>query len=85
VRDGKAARIVVPDPRWFALQKLWIAEKPGRDPQKKGKDRKQGSALLDAVWLTMRHYPLDTAFYDQLPAALKPYFESWETQKPASG
>lgn len=82
VRDGEAARIVVPDPRWFALQKLWLAEKPERDPQKKGKDRKQGFALLDAIWLTMRHYPLDNGFYDELPADLRPYFESWEAQKP---
>jgi hypothetical protein len=82
VRDGEAARIVVPDPRWFALQKLWLAEKPGRDPQKKNKDRKQGSALLEAVWLTMPHYPLDIAFYDELPAELRPYFESWDAQKP---
>ncbi len=85
VRDGEAARIVVPDPRWFALQKLWLAEKPERDPQKEGKDRKQGFALLDAVWLTMRHYPLDDAFYDELPADLRPYFESWEAQKPTRG
>lgn len=40
IRDGEAARMVVPDPRWFALQKLWMAEKRGRDPQKKPKDRK---------------------------------------------
>jgi hypothetical protein len=64
------------------LQKLWLADKPGRNPQKTDKDRKQGSALLDAVWLTMRHYPLNDAFYDELPSVLKPYFENWETQKP---
>jgi hypothetical protein len=58
VRDGEAARIVVPDPRWFALQKLWMAEKPERNPQKKPKDYKQGMALLDAVWLAMPHYLL---------------------------
>ena len=76
---------MVPGPRWFALQKLWLAEKPQRDPQKKGKDRNQDNALLDAIWLTMRHYPLDNAFYDELPAALTPYFESWEAQKPTRG
>lgn len=85
VRDGEAARMVVPDPRWFALQKLWIAEKPERDPQKKPKDRKQGIALLDAVWLTMRHYPIDDAFYGELPDALKPHFELWDAQKPRRG
>lgn len=75
--------MVVPDPRWFALHKLWMAEKPERDPQKKPKDRKQGTALLDAVWLTMRHYALDEAFYAGLPDELKPHFEHWHGQKPA--
>jgi hypothetical protein len=82
VRDGEAARIVVPDPRWFALQKLWMAEKPGRNPQKKPKDHKQGIALLDTVWLTMPHYTIDNAFHEGLPDALKPHFELWDAQKP---
>jgi hypothetical protein len=82
VRDGDAARMVVPDPRWFALQKLWLAEKPGRDPQKRPKDRKQGIALLDAVRRAMPHYPLDGAFHDELPDELKPLFELWDARKP---
>lgn len=82
VRDGEAARLVVPDPRWFALQKLWMARKPERNPQKKPKDRTQGIALLNAVWQTMPHYPLDSAFHDALPAELKPHFELWDAQKP---
>jgi hypothetical protein len=82
VRDGEAARLIVPDPRWFALQKLWMAEKPGRNPQKRPKDHKQGIALLNAVWQTMPHYILDVAFYDELPDALKPHFELWDAQKP---
>lgn len=82
VRDGEAARMVVPDPRWFALQKLWLAEKRERNPQKKDKDRKQGIAVLDAVWLNMKHYPLGDAFYEELPDALKPHFELWEGNKP---
>lgn len=82
VRDGEAARMVVPDPRWFALQKLWLAEKHERNPQKKDKDRKQGIAVLDAVWLNMRHYPLDDAFYEELPNALRPHFELWAAKKP---
>lgn len=81
VRDGEAARMVVPDPRWFALQKLWMAEKPERNPQKKPKDRKQGIALLDAVRQTMPHYPLDAAFLRELPEALKPHFEDWEARE----
>jgi Nucleotidyltransferase len=30
--DGVPARLVVADPRWFALQKLWLADKPTRNP-----------------------------------------------------
>lgn len=82
VRDGDAARMVVPDPRWFALQKLWLAEKPERNIQKKDKDRKQGNALLDAIWLSMRHFTLDNDFYAELPDALRPHFERWEARKP---
>lgn len=82
VRDGDAARMVVPDPRWFALQKLWLAEKPERNIQKKDKDRKQGNALLDAIWLSMRHFTLDNDFYAELPDVLRPYFERWEARKP---
>lgn len=82
VSDGGAARLVVPDPRWFALQKLWMAKKPERNPQKKPKDQKQGIALLNAVWLTMPHYPLDEDFYEKLPDLLRPHFEDWNRQKP---
>jgi hypothetical protein len=77
-RDLKPARIVAPDPRWFALQKLWMAAKPSRNPQKKPKDRKQGFVLLDAVAEAMPHYPLDEDFVSELPAELVPYFEEWK-------
>jgi hypothetical protein len=82
VRDGEAARMVVPDPRWFALQKLWMAQKPERNPQKRPKDRKQGIALLNAVWQRMPHYALDLPFYEGLPDELKPHFALWDAQRP---
>src|SRR3546814_7382256 len=41
-RDNAPARIVAPDPRYFALHKLWMAEKAGRNPLKRPKDEKQG-------------------------------------------
>ena len=76
-RNLKPARIVAPDPRWFALHKLWMSEKPTRDPLKKPKDRKQGLALLDAVSQAMPHYPLDEGFIRALPAELRSHFERW--------
>ncbi len=76
-RDGTAARLIVPDPRWFALHKLWMSEQAKRNPLKRDKDRKQGIALLDAVREAMPHYPLDAGFTASLPPELTPYFESW--------
>ena len=34
-RDGSPARIVAPDPRWFALHKLWLGAQAKRDPLKR--------------------------------------------------
>ena len=72
-RDGSPARIVAPDPRWFALHKLWMAGQAKRDPLKRPKDRKQGLALLDTVLEAMPHYPLDGAFEASLPDELCPH------------
>lgn len=83
-RDGSPARIVAPDPRWFALHKLWMATQAKRNPLKRPKDEAQGTALLDAVADAMPHYPLDASFREQIPAELQPMFETWESRKQAS-
>lgn len=77
-RDGSPARIVAPDPRWFALHKLWMSEQAKRNPLKRPKDRKQGLALLDAVAEAMLHYPLDEAFEAGIPPDLQAIFENWQ-------
>lgn len=80
-RDLKPARIVAPDPRWFALHKLWMSEKPARNRQKKPKDRKQGELLLAAIANAMPHYPLDDDFASKLPPELLPHFEKWRAAR----
>lgn len=77
-RDGQPARIVAPDPRWFALQKLWMAEQSKRNALKRPKDRKQGIMLLDAAAQAMPQYPLDRAFEVGLPGDLAPLFDRWK-------
>jgi len=84
-RDGSPARIVAPDPRWFALHKLWMAAQAKRNPLKRPKDRQQGLALLDAVARAMPHYPLDTAFAEDVPGELAPFLEEWRAQAPEDG
>ena len=81
-RDGSPARIVAPDPRWFALHKLWMAAQAKRNPLKRPKDRKQGLALLDAVAEAMPHYPLDAEFVAELPVELLPFWDEWGGQTP---
>src|SRR3546814_2590152 len=77
LRDGSPARIVAPDPRWFALHKLWMSQQLKRNPQKRPKDRAQGLALLDAVAVSMPHYPLDDCFEAALPPELRAIYNEW--------
>jgi hypothetical protein len=72
-RDNASARIAAPDPRYFALHKLWMAEKAGRNLLKRPKYEKQGMLLLDAVAEAMPHYPMDKTFVSSLLGALLPY------------
>jgi hypothetical protein len=76
-RDGSAARIVAPDPRWFALHKLWLSAQAKRDPLKRRKDRAQGLGVLDAVREAMPHYPLDEVFEAGIPAELEQAWSEW--------
>jgi hypothetical protein len=83
-RDGSPARIVAPDPRWFALQKLWMAAQDKRDPLKRKKDAAQGKALLDTISAHMRRFVLDKAFEHGLPAELLPFYREWERTRDAA-
>jgi hypothetical protein len=76
-RDGSPARIAAPDPRYFGLQKLWMAKQEKRAPLKRSKDHKQGMAVLSAVRTTMPHLKMDEAFQESLPQELASYFEDW--------
>lgn len=78
-RDASPARIVAPDPRYFALQKLWLGRQGKRNALKRQKDLAQGAALLSAVKEAMPQYPLDRAFERGLPVALVEPYRNWNT------
>ncbi len=80
-RDGTPARIVAPDPRWFALHKMWLGAQAKRNPLKRRKDAVQGAALLTAVAEAMPHYPLDAEFVATLPDELLPFWTGWTDGK----
>jgi hypothetical protein len=78
-RDASTARIVAPDTRWFAMQKLWLSEQGKRNPLKRPKDARQATALLRAVAETMPQYPLDAEFEAQLPPPLMQCYARWKS------
>lgn len=77
-RDGLPAPLVVPDPRWMALHKLWLSRKPSRNAAKRDKDGLQGILLLDVVARKMANsYPMDANFVLDLDDELRPIFNLW--------
>ena len=68
---GWPVPITAPDPRYFALHKLWLSGRADRDRDKSIKDRKQGEVLLGAVKQYMPHYSIDEQFIAGLPPPLK--------------
>ena len=75
---NRACPLYVPDPRWMALHRLWLSEKPERNPLKREKDARQGNVLLDAVRYFLPHsHPLNNDFVLGLPGDLLPYFNEW--------
>ena len=74
----RACPVYVPDPRWMALRKLWLASKPERRESKKPKDKRQGEVLLDACRYFLRdQYPIDIDFVLDLPPELRDIFNEW--------
>lgn len=77
-RDRSPAPLVVPDPRWMALHKIWLARKATRKATKRDKDARQGDLLLSAVARKMADsHPIDTDFVLELPSELLDIFNEW--------
>ena len=75
---GRACPLTVPDPRFMGLHKLWLADKPERNPVKRDKDRRQGDVLLDAVRHFMQaSHPLNVDFLFSVPDDLRATFDGW--------
>lgn len=75
---NRACPLFVPDPRWMALHKLWLSEKPERNPLKRDKDKRQGHVLLDAARHFMQNtHPINVDFVLDLPTELQGVFDAW--------
>ncbi len=63
--NGYPVRFIVPDPRVFALHKIWLSLQPARDPMKRKRDFRQGEAVAS---LALEY--LNLSFDDGAIAAL---------------
>lgn len=65
--DGYAAKMTCPDPRSFALHKIWLSAQPDRDPVKKKRDRHQGLTVAFLVARYLPGFPFAAADLRMLP------------------
>lgn len=76
--NGWPVLLTSPDPRYFAVHKLWLSKRPKRIREGKApKDAAQGKMLLKAIQEFMPHYPIDDDFVQSLPTALRPILDSF--------
>lgn len=52
--DGRPLRIIVPEPRTFALHKLWVSERDDRDPLKRPRDASHARVVAELVQTYLR-------------------------------
>ena len=65
--DGYPAPLVVPDPRTFALHKLWLSEQPDREPVKKQRDRDQGLSVAQLIIQYLPQYQFNSSELRMFP------------------
>jgi hypothetical protein len=80
--DGWPVALAAPDPRYFALHKMWLSRRRDRPAIKRAKDSRQAEALLETIKEHMLEYPLDTNFESHLPAPLRQEFAAYFTRSP---
>lgn len=74
--DGIPVRIVVPDPRAYALHKFWVSEQKDRDPRKKGRDREQAIAVAKLVMEYLPYLEFNNEDMQMFPVKLLTDFQT---------
>jgi hypothetical protein len=67
---GFPAPMRCPDPRYWAVHKLWLSTRSDRDPQKKIRDRQQADVMLRLIHEMLPQCPFDVDFRRMLPKEL---------------
>ena len=66
--DGFPATMVTPDPRSFALHKLWLSDQDDREPVKKSRDQNQAIAVFQLVVQYLPRYQFNANEFRMFPA-----------------
>lgn len=76
---GFPLRLIVPDPRAFAVHKLWLSEQPNRNPAKRRRDRQQAETVAKITARYLQHLPFEMAALKSFPKPIveraKPLFD----------
>ncbi len=67
---GMPLRLAVPDPRAFAIHKLWVSERPDRSALKRQRDREQAQAVGQIVARHLTHLPYEHRELASIPVAV---------------
>ncbi len=79
--DGYSVPMRVPDPRFFAVNKAWVADQPNRDPKKRPRDMAQAMIAADVATQYLNLSFEDTAL-KVFPKSVMEHFERYyEEQK----
>lgn len=73
--QGTPVRIFAPDPRMFALHKMWVSMRKDRNQLKSPKDRLQSVAIIELIVRCLPQFPFDDAFKASLPGELSKLYE----------
>jgi hypothetical protein len=73
-----------PDPRSFAIHKLWLAKREDRDPLKRVRDRQQAELVRAMVARHLSHLRFDDPSLGAMPKALRDQIEHF-SQNAAAG
>ncbi|HMW70491.1 MAG TPA: GSU2403 family nucleotidyltransferase fold protein, partial [Cellvibrionaceae bacterium] len=69
--NGLPVKLAVPDPRVFALHKVWVSQRADRNPLKKAKDLNQAVAVAALVKQFLPQFPFDGDFIATLSDELR--------------
>lgn len=78
---GFPAPMRCPDPRYWAIHKMWLSLREDRDPQKKIRDKQQADVMMSLIAEKLPQFPVDKAFRQGLPKELATHLKLVEVHE----